>query len=134
MIWRSRGRAILAPLPTSAPALGPFARHGPWVDVVTNTGERYLPLVKPYDASIDLCLLARYREALRHGYGQRGLDLGCGTGYGALLLASRGAARVTAVDLGAEGLTSGATVYRHPRLTYAQADGSRLPFASGSFD
>jgi SAM-dependent methyltransferase len=65
----------------------------------------------------------------------RVLDLGCGHGMAAVVLARRGA-QVTALDLshgyleeaGARARANGVAV------TFVQAEGERLPFADGSFD
>src|SRR5438552_10921322 len=67
--------------------------------------------------------------------GLRVLDYGCGHGMAAVVLARRGA-RVTAFDLSpgyldearARAAANGVAV------TFAQADGERLPFADGAFD
>jgi SAM-dependent methyltransferase len=79
-------------------------------------------------------LLARCQVAA----GQRVLDLGCGTGYTATLLAARYQARVTALDLnpalvgracervGRAGVSG--------RVGLLRADGHALPLAEASFD
>lgn len=62
------------------------------------------------------------------------LDLGCGVGSTAQLLASEMGLRVTGIDL------SGANVARAQRevsdaaITFVQADAHRLPFADNTFD
>lgn len=50
--------------------------------------------------------LARYRWAAHLADGRRVLDAGCGTGYGAKLLAEAGALEVVGIDLAAEVLDS----------------------------
>jgi SAM-dependent methyltransferase len=124
---------VSGPLPKGA-AGAAFAQPGAWVDTVTNAGERYLPLVARYDASMHLGHMASYREALRHSQGRRVLDLGCGTGYGAFFLTDLGARSVVGCDFSEEALDYARQVYAHPRLTYIRADAQRLPFADGAFD
>lgn len=101
---------------------------------VLNEGERYLPKFQAYNAAMHLGHMASYREALRYSYGRRVLDIGCGVGYGAFFLACYGATSVVAVDLGGVALSYAKATYYHPKLTYAQSDALRLPFADGSFD
>jgi SAM-dependent methyltransferase len=67
--------------------------------------------------------------------GRRALDLGCGHGMAAVVLARRGA-QVAALDLSGGYL---AEARRRAQangvaVTFVQADGQRLPFADGSFD
>lgn len=67
--------------------------------------------------------------------GQHVLDYGCGHGMAAVVLARRGA-RVTAFDLSPAYLDEARSRARANGVgvTFVQADGSRLPFADGSFD
>jgi SAM-dependent methyltransferase len=64
--------------------------------------------------------------------GRRVLDLGCGTG-GAAAAASAHGAQVVAIDLSSAALRLAATKHGWG-LPWIQADGSRLPFADGTFD
>jgi ubiquinone/menaquinone biosynthesis C-methylase UbiE len=67
--------------------------------------------------------------------GLRVLDVGCGHGMAAVVLARRGA-RVTAFDL-SFGYLDEARQRAHANgvaVDFIQADGERLPFADGSFD
>lgn len=72
--------------------------------------------------------------------GSRGLDLGCGIGLQALLLAEAvgSEGHITGVDLVHELLAFGekraAQADLSERITFCQADASRLPFAGDSFD
>jgi SAM-dependent methyltransferase len=79
-------------------------------------------------------LLARCQVAP----GQRTLDLGCGTGYTATLLAARQQARVTALDLNpalvARARERAARAGVGERVRLLQADGHALPLAAASFD
>lgn len=63
------------------------------------------------------------------------LDLGCGHGMAAVVLARRGA-RVVAVDLSAGYLSEARrrAAANGVRIAFIQADGQRLPFAAASFD
>jgi SAM-dependent methyltransferase len=67
--------------------------------------------------------------------GRRVLDLGCGHGMAAVVLARRGA-NVTACDLSAGYVAEALARARANGVAVAgvQADGHRLPFAAGSFD
>lgn len=68
--------------------------------------------------------------------GQRVLEVGCGTGHTAKVIAGRYAASVIAVDEGRHLLDAALRRLRGKRLRAAviQADGMRLPFADSSFD
>jgi SAM-dependent methyltransferase len=79
---------------------------------------------------------------LRPAFGQLGavrglevLDLGCGHGMAAVLLARRGA-RVTALDLSRGYLAEARqrAQANNVAVRFVQADGQRLPFADSSFD
>jgi ubiquinone/menaquinone biosynthesis C-methylase UbiE len=111
-----------------------FAPPGAWVQGVSNSGERYLPLVRPYHAAMHLGHMAGYRAALPYSYGRRVLDLGCGLGYGAFFLAGYGAKQVVGLDLSHTGLTYAGQVYHHPRLNYLTVNALQLPFKDASFN
>jgi SAM-dependent methyltransferase len=67
--------------------------------------------------------------------GRRVLDLGCGHGMAAVVLA-RGGAHVTALDVSGGYLTE-ATWRAHANavaIDFVQADAEKLPFANGTFD
>jgi SAM-dependent methyltransferase len=67
--------------------------------------------------------------------GKRILDLGCGHGMAAVVLARRGA-HVSALDLSADYLREAArrAAANRADLSFVQADAERLPFADGCFD
>jgi SAM-dependent methyltransferase len=74
-------------------------------------------------------------ERLADVAGQRVLDLGCGHGMAAVVLARRGA-QVTALDLSPGYLAEARRrcAANGVKAAFVQADGDRLPFADGSFD
>jgi len=67
--------------------------------------------------------------------GKRVLDLGCGHGMAAVVLARRGAA-VTAVDLSAGYLAEARNRAHanHVAIDFVKADAEKLPFVDGAFD
>lgn len=111
-----------------------FHAAGPWLDLVSAQSERYVPLVKPYNAAMHLGHMASYRAALRYSYGQTVLDIGCGVGYGDHFLATFGARQVVGIDVSPQTIDYARQVYQHPRVHYLLGDGLTLPFADGSFD
>lgn len=79
--------------------------------------------------------VARYEFALAHlAPGSRVLDLACGVGYGARMLADAGHS-VTAVDASAEAIAYAQEHYPHPHIRYivAQAERFEVP-PTGKFD
>jgi SAM-dependent methyltransferase len=94
------------------------------------TGERVVPGVTPDRILVDH--LARYRFAARRVAGLRTLDVACGTGYGARMLAAGGAAAVIGVDLSAEAIAYARTHFAAARVNFLVADATGLPLPPGS--
>jgi 2-polyprenyl-3-methyl-5-hydroxy-6-metoxy-1,4-benzoquinol methylase len=81
--------------------------------------------------------LDRYRWAIsRLPRQSRVLDVGCGVGYGAFLMAEAGAAEVVAVDRDAETLAFAALTFRHERVQYVKTDieNEQFLFQANEFD
>jgi SAM-dependent methyltransferase len=82
--------------------------------------------------------LARFAEQLQLGPGVRLLDVACGSGGPALILARETGCEVTGVDREAAGVENARRLARETgldgRASFVRADASRpLPFADGSF-
>lgn len=95
------------------------------------TGERAIPgRIEP-----DLWNehVARYLFATRLAAGRRVLDAGCGTGYGAAMLAER-ARWVSGVDVAREAVEYARAHYARRNLAFVQASAAALPFPDASFD
>jgi 2-polyprenyl-3-methyl-5-hydroxy-6-metoxy-1,4-benzoquinol methylase len=68
----------------------------------------------------------RYEFAAGFASGQRVLDVGCGAGYGSALLARRGAAHVTAIDLSETALAEARRVFPRPNLRFVPGNAEQL--------
>jgi SAM-dependent methyltransferase len=75
----------------------------------------------------------RYEFARRFCAGADVLDAGCGTGYGAALLAES-AGRVVGVDLDAEAIAYARRRYPGPNVEFVEADLLELELPDASFD
>jgi len=95
------------------------------------TGERVVPGKTP--PFLVLEHLVRYRFAARSAAGCAVLDVGCGTGYGASLLAGK-ARLVVGVDCAPEAIRYAQANYPAGNLRFAVADCRHLPFRDGFFD
>jgi len=85
-------------------------------------------------ALIHLLHTATYRFAAPFTTGKDVLDYGCGTGYGAEMIAAD-ARSVEAVDVAPDAIAYGREHYARPNLEFQVIDaGGPLPFANGSFD
>lgn len=99
---------------------------------VAYTGER-LPGGSKSDFGVDLERhLAAYRWAAHKVAGKRVLDVGCGEGYGAALLAET-AASVTGIDR-PEPIAAAAARYPRPNLTFRTFDIEHLDALGEQFD
>lgn len=76
---------------------------------------------------------ARYLLAAQLASGARGLDVGCGVGYGSRLLAEAGAREVIAFDLSAEAIEHAKANFAHPALRFQTGDATNFAF-DGQFD
>ena len=76
---------------------------------------------------------ARYAFALPYVEGKRVLDVGCGEGYGAALLAER-AREVVAVDYSPAAIEHAQATYARPNLRFEVADARELPPELAGFD
>jgi cyclopropane fatty-acyl-phospholipid synthase-like methyltransferase len=97
------------------------------------TGERVVPDKTPqtvYDEHI-------YRYIFAAGLTQQKavLDVACGTGYGLSYMAEKRAGRAVGVDLSWEAVSYARERFGgNGRINFICADGTRMPFADGSFD
>ena len=71
---------------------------------------------------------ARYLFASQVIAGRAVLDVGCGVGYGAQLLATRGAESVTAFDISADAIEHATKYYPHSNLAYSVASAEDFTF------
>jgi 2-polyprenyl-3-methyl-5-hydroxy-6-metoxy-1,4-benzoquinol methylase len=97
------------------------------------TGERVIPdetQIRP----LYLEHFARYMYAAQFASGQKVLDLGCGTGYGAAYLALHKADQVVGVDVSAEAIQYACCHYQVQNLSYAVNDCLALSLKDQSFD
>ena len=95
------------------------------------TGERFIPGTR---GEIWVEHWHRYHFAARWARGRRVLDVACGEGYGAALLAG-GAAHVTGVDVSPAAIEHAQRAYEGaPNLEFVAASCAQLPVASASFD
>lgn len=89
-----------------------------------DTGERVVPeWVAEDDVLARVFLeqhLRRYETVAATVRGRRVLDVGCGVGYGAAMMAAAGA-EVVAVDVSADALSFARSKYPHPNVTYVCA-------------
>jgi|GEM_PF-714412 len=94
------------------------------------TGERYVPLLK---GQIYYEHLHRYIIAGNSCAGKRVLDLACGEGYGAALLARR-AFTVVGVDIDSHSITHARRRYYRTNLRFVTAPATAIPLADASID
>jgi SAM-dependent methyltransferase len=101
------------------------------MDSADFTGERYLP--GQGGAQIAYEHIHRYLFAAGLAHGQRVLDVACGSGYGAAIVA-HGARRVFALDLDMNTIVSAQNMWKKENLFFLNADGTALPFRGGQTD
>lgn len=78
--------------------------------------------------------LVRYRLAAKLARGKKVLDIACGSGYGANILAEAGAAQVIAVDISSEAVAAAQKKYSRDNLAYKIGDAEEIKEADESFD
>ncbi|MDY6893300.1 MAG: class I SAM-dependent methyltransferase [Chloroflexota bacterium] len=97
------------------------------------TGERLVPGKTPQDIYKEH--IDRYIFAASMVEHKNVLDIACGTGYGTGYMVEHGAARVIGADVSVETVRFAHDWYSiDSRTDFISADGTRLPFASDSFD
>ena len=94
------------------------------------TGERYVPQL---GGRMAVEHLHRYAYAARHAHAIDVLDIACGEGYGAHMLA-RTARRVVGVDLCTQAIEHASRRYIATNLTFMAGACSAIPCADHSFD
>lgn len=96
------------------------------------TGERFIPGVTPSD-QMAAEHVSRYRFSLQFAKNRTVLDLGCGTGYGSLLL-SQAATQVVGLDIDLQSVKYASIHYQTSNLFFAQMDCQRLGLPNRTFD
>jgi SAM-dependent methyltransferase len=95
------------------------------------TGERVIP--GEVDADLWNEHVARYWFAARMARGRRVLDAGCGSGYGADVLA-REAREVLGIDISGDAINYARQHYRVANVRFERASCLEIPAPDGSFD
>jgi GT2 family glycosyltransferase/SAM-dependent methyltransferase len=106
-----------------------FPRERP-AQALAFTGER---MTSALGGQIEIEHLHRYFLARELARGKDVLEIACGEGYGAALLAQV-ATSVTAFDVAAEAVAHARRSYRRPNLTFALGDARRIPAPDASAD
>lgn len=94
------------------------------------TGERFIPSEK---GRIRLEHYHRYAAVMELAKGKRVLDVACGEGFGASLVADI-ARSVIGVDISEEAIQHASVTYAKPNLAFHLGDATSLNFPDGSFD
>jgi SAM-dependent methyltransferase len=94
------------------------------------TGERYVPGIEGLE-EIYVEHMSRYVVARPMARACRVLDLGCGCGYGAHLLAGSGAERVVGIDISTEAVDFARSHYSAANLDLAVMDAYKLALRPG---
>ena len=93
-------------------------------------GERYLPEFK---GTIELEHLHRYQLARTLTAGRDVLDIACGEGYGADILAAT-AKSVVGIDISPEAIEHAKSCYRDPRIFFRVGSATDIPIPDASVD
>ena len=100
------------------------------------TGERLVPGATDCEPTFAAKMyhehIARYRFAAGLVAGKRVLDIGCGVGYGAALLADSGASEVVAFDISTDTIDHARAQFARPSVEYRIASAEDFDF--GTFD
>jgi glycosyltransferase involved in cell wall biosynthesis/SAM-dependent methyltransferase len=100
------------------------------------TGERLVPGALNCEPTFGSKMFhehsARYRFAAQVVAGKRVLDVGCGVGYGAALLADAGAAEIVAFDASQDAIDHAREHYARPSISFTT--GLAESFSFGAFD
>jgi 2-polyprenyl-3-methyl-5-hydroxy-6-metoxy-1,4-benzoquinol methylase len=78
--------------------------------------------------------LVRYQLAAQVAKGKRVLDIACGSGYGAKILAQAGAAQVIAVDIDAKAIEAAKKNYGQDNIEFKTGDAESIKEADNLFD
>jgi ubiquinone/menaquinone biosynthesis C-methylase UbiE len=95
------------------------------------SGERIIPGEVPID--LELRHRRRYEFAAQYAEGKRGLDVGCGEGYGTAILAQR-AEHIVAVDISEKAIAHATAKYQQKNVEFHCFPAEKLPFPDASFD
>lgn len=108
--------------------------EGPTSDPVPDlTAERVVPTTPEHRGYFQEHM-TRYMFAAQFVRGRVVLDAGCGTGYGAAYLASRGAARVYGIDMAADAIEYSRVHYQRDNVIFSVMDCTTLDFPDETFD
>jgi 2-polyprenyl-3-methyl-5-hydroxy-6-metoxy-1,4-benzoquinol methylase len=78
--------------------------------------------ILPEDLPREPAHLARYLFAAQYVSGRKVVDVGCGSGYGAGILAAAGAMAVQGIDVSAAAVKAAAERFARPHVEFVQAD------------
>ena len=101
------------------------------LDNLPNNGERYLPYSR--DTWTGYEHIHRYLTAARFVHGKRVIDIACGEGYGAAILA-QSATHVTGIDIDKATIEHARAAHPQPNITFLEGDAARLTIHPDSCD